>query len=102
MATVGGMCPLMLRFGFGVSELDFGGGLLGALQSVFQRLPEHGQMAHFAQWRACRFSVDVNVGAGAVQSFLNADRRAQTFAVAKEVDHDRGWQAHGGRAERPS
>ena len=102
MATSGRVCPLMLGFGFGVSELDFGCGALGALQRLLQRLAEHGQMAHFAQWRAGGFSVNVNVGAGDVERLLDPVGGAGTFAVAEQVDHDGGGQAHGGRAERPA
>src|SRR3954468_6442858 len=102
IATVGRVCPLMLRFGFGVSELDFGCGALGALQRVLQRLAEHGQMTHFAQWRAGGFSVDVNLSAGDVEGFVDAKRRAGAFAVAEQVDHDGSRKAHGGRTERPA
>src|SRR3954470_22073175 len=89
-------------FGFGVSELDFGCGALGALQRVLQRLAEHGQMAHFAQWRAGGFSVDVNLSAGDVEGFVDAKRRAGAFAVAEQVDHDGSRKAHGGGTERPA
>src|SRR5258707_312593 len=30
-------------------------------------------MAHFAQWRAGGFSIDMNVGAGAIESLLDAE-----------------------------
>ena len=73
----------MLGFGFGVSELDFGCCALSALQGVLQRLAEHGQMTHFAQWRAGGFSVNVNVSAGDVEGLLDAIGRAGAFAVAE-------------------
>src|ERR1051325_8513452 len=67
MATVGGRCPLMLRFRFGISELDFRGGGLRALQRVLQRRAEHGQMPHFPQCRACALPVNMNMRARAIQ-----------------------------------
>src|SRR5215213_9422696 len=79
IATVGGVCPLMLSFGFAVSELDFRRSTLRALQCLLQRCAEHGQMPHFAQWPACRFSIDMNMRAGNVQRLLNAHRRPEPF-----------------------
>lgn len=101
MATVGEVWALISGF-LEFSELNLAGGGLGALKCLIHGHSERGEVAHFAQSAAGGLAVNVNMRARGLKGVLEPERRAGTFAVAEQVDHDGARLAHRRASKGPA